>query len=77
MKIAAVEQVVKALNEAQVPFLLVRGLAVIAVSEVAPGVPVRVVRLQTLIDLKRAAGRPRDLADIHELQQLQEDPGHG
>jgi hypothetical protein len=59
------------------PFDFAAEFSVAMVSEVAPGVPVRVVRLQTLIDLKRAAGRPRDLADIHELQQLQEDRGDG
>lgn len=38
------------------------------VEEVAPGVPMRVVRLQTLLALKKAAGRPQDLADIAELE---------
>lgn len=40
------------------------------VQEIAPGVPVRVVRLSTLMRLKREAGRPQDLADIHELATL-------
>lgn len=40
------------------------------VHEIAPGVPVRVVRLSTLMRLKREAGRPQDLADIHELAML-------
>ncbi|MCG3139093.1 MAG: hypothetical protein HJJLKODD_02971 [Phycisphaerae bacterium] len=32
------------------------------------GIPVRVVTLKTLIKMKEAAGRPRDLSDIAELQ---------
>lgn len=42
------------------------------IEDVAPGVPVRIVSLPTLLDLKRAAGRPQDLADIHELSLLDE-----
>ena len=37
------------------------------VEEVAPGVPVRIVRLEALLKLKRESGRPQDLADIAEL----------
>ncbi len=40
------------------------------VEEVAPGVPVRIVRLETLVRLKQEAGRPQDLADIAELKLL-------
>ena len=40
------------------------------VREVAPGVPVRIVRLSTLLRLKEEAGRPLDLADIAELRRL-------
>jgi predicted nucleotidyltransferase len=39
------------------------------VSEVAPGVPVRIVTLATLIRMKRQAARPQDMADIAELLQ--------
>lgn len=40
------------------------------VVEVAPGVQVRILRLETLLALKREAGRPQDLADIAELELL-------
>ncbi|MDQ6623770.1 MAG: hypothetical protein M3Y86_09860 [Verrucomicrobiota bacterium] len=38
--------------------------------EVAPGVVVRVVSLQTLFAMKREANRPKDLADLDELSLL-------
>lgn len=40
------------------------------VEEVAPDVPVRVLRLAALVKLKREAGRAQDLADIEELRLL-------
>ncbi len=40
------------------------------VEDVAPGVPMRIVRLPTLLRLKREAGRPHDIADIAELGLL-------
>ncbi|MGH7544175.1 MAG: nucleotidyl transferase AbiEii/AbiGii toxin family protein [Gemmatimonadota bacterium] len=40
------------------------------VVELAPGVPVRILRLAALLELKRQAGRPQDLADIAELRLL-------
>lgn len=40
------------------------------VEEVAPGAPVHILRLGTLLRLKREAGRPQDLADIAELSLL-------
>lgn len=40
------------------------------VVEVASGVPVRILRLEALLELKREAGRPQDLADIAELELL-------
>jgi hypothetical protein len=55
---------------AKVPFdfdeELGRGLR----EEIAPGVPVRILRLSTLLELKREAGRPQDLADVAELERL-------
>ena len=40
------------------------------VEEIAPSVPLRIVRLKTLLQLKRAAGRPQDIADIAELCRI-------
>jgi predicted nucleotidyltransferase len=40
------------------------------VEEMAPGVPVRIVRLAALLRLKATAGRPQDMADIAELRLL-------
>ncbi len=47
------------------------------VEEIAPGVPVRIVRLAALLRLKRAAGRPQDLADIAELTLLHGEAANG
>ena len=41
------------------------------------GVPVRRVRLDKLIQLKRAAGRPKDLEAVAELQALLEEKSAG
>ncbi len=38
--------------------------------EIAPGLTVRIVSLQTLFEMKRVANRPKDLADIDELSLL-------
>lgn len=40
------------------------------VQEIAPGVPMRIVRLETLIRMKTEVGRPQDLADIAELRRI-------
>lgn len=40
------------------------------VKELAPGRPVRFLRRETLIRLKREAGRPHDLADVQQLELL-------
>jgi hypothetical protein len=47
------------------------------VEEVAPGVPVRILRLAALLKLKREAGRPQDLADIDALTRLHGEVGDG
>jgi predicted nucleotidyltransferase len=58
------------------PFDFNREHGLALVEEVAPGVPLRIVRLETLLRLKEDAGRPQDLADVAELRSLQgEGPG--
>jgi len=42
--------------------------------ELLPGIHVRFVSIPTLIGMKQAAGRPRDLDDIQHLRWLQENP---
>ena len=59
------------------PFDFAAEYATALVEEVAPGVPVRIVRLEVLLRLKRGAGRPQDLADIAELTQLDRGEGNG
>lgn len=53
------------------PFDFSREHALALVEEVAPGVPLRIVRLETLLRIKEDAGRPQDLADVAELRSLQ------
>ncbi|HEX5387671.1 MAG TPA: hypothetical protein VFW66_13290 [Gemmatimonadales bacterium] len=40
------------------------------VQEIRPGASAHIVRLETLLRLKREAGRPQDLADVAELELL-------
>ncbi|MBN1378204.1 MAG: hypothetical protein JXA04_03120 [Gammaproteobacteria bacterium] len=44
------------------------------VGEVIPGFSVRFVSIQTLIEMKKAAGREKDLEDIRQLNILREHP---
>lgn len=50
------------------PFSFVEEYAAALVYETLPGTPVRVIRYETLLRMKREAGRPQDLADISELE---------
>ena len=52
------------------PFDFSEEYAAALVEEVAPGVPLRILRLASLLRLKEAAGRPQDLADVAELRLL-------
>jgi hypothetical protein len=52
------------------PFDFTAEHAAAMVVELAPGLPVRIVRLPTLLAMKRAAGRPQDQADIAELTAI-------
>lgn len=51
------------------------------VAEVAPGVEMRFVRLEALIEMKKVSGRPLDLDDVQHLrwiaEQLAVDEGDG
>jgi predicted nucleotidyltransferase len=39
-------------------------------AEIAPGVAIRFPRLESLVRMKEAAGRPQDLADVAELRRI-------
>lgn len=52
------------------PFDFAAEWAVATPLEVAPGLSAPVVTLATLLEMKRAAGRPHDLIDIEELQRM-------
>ncbi|MCX7722300.1 MAG: nucleotidyltransferase [Verrucomicrobiae bacterium] len=56
------------------PFDFEREMAKADVCESGPGITVRIVSLGTLLEMKRAAGRPQDLADIDELNLLHGNP---
>ena len=56
------------------PFDFEREFASADVRESAPGLPVRIVSLATLLEMKRLAARPQDLADIDEINLLQGKP---
>jgi hypothetical protein len=43
------------------------------VEEINSDLTARIVRLEVLLELKREAGRPRDLADIDALTKLYEE----
>jgi hypothetical protein len=42
--------------------------------KLAPGLSVRILRLSALLQMKRSAGRPQDLADVDELNLLHGKP---
>jgi len=50
------------------PFAFEQEYAAAELHEAAPGVILRIVRYETLVRLKREAGRHQDLADIAELE---------
>jgi hypothetical protein len=54
----------------QEPFDFNEELRLALQEEIAPGVPVRILRLSALLKLKRESGRPQDLADVAELERL-------
>lgn len=52
------------------PFVFSTEHAAAVVEFLAPDVPVRIVRLETLLRMKEQAGRPVDVADVAELRTL-------
>lgn len=52
------------------PFDFDSEFAAATIEHAAPGVPLRIVRLKTLLHMKRQVGRPQDLADIAELSRI-------
>ena len=88
MKVASFEAIVRALNDAKVPFIVVGGIAVnthgygpfnfeeeyrsALLVESSPGLFTRIVQYKTLLRMKSEASRSRDLADISELRLLHE-----
>ena len=52
------------------PLDLERAFAAAVTFELEPGLPLPVVGLDHLLDLKRQAGRPQDLLDIRQLEAL-------
>ena len=56
------------------PFDFEREFAAADVRESTPGQPARIVSLATLLDMKRSAARPQDLADIDEINLLHGKP---
>jgi len=53
------------------PFNFAKEFATAIAVELYPGLFARVVSLETLLKMKRDAGRPQDLLDIEELQRSQ------
>jgi len=59
------------------PFDFSKEYRLAMIEEVAPGAPVHILRLESLLRLKREAGRPQDLADIAELRLLHGEESNG
>jgi hypothetical protein len=72
MKLTTFQRIVDALHRHEVRFLLVGGMAVVAHGY---GRMTYDVDLQTLIRMKREAGRPVDVEDVRHLEALAADDG--
>ena len=88
MQLTSLITIFRALNEAEVTYLVVGGLAVVAHGyepfdmqaevgravwvDLDKDVSVPILALPALIKMKREAGRPQDLADIAELGRRQQ-----
>ena len=78
VKLRTLETVIRALESASVQYLVAEGVAVNAhgaaeVRELAPGIPLPLVRLTTLIAMKREANRSLDQDDVQHLSWIADD----
>jgi acyl carrier protein phosphodiesterase len=64
MKLSSLEAILSALHERAM------------IGEILPDLPVRFVCLETLMRMKEAVGRPKDLEDIRQLALLAIDRRH-
>ena len=62
------EQIFRMLNEAQVAYLVVGGVAVNL--HVMKDIDIPVVSIQDLIAMKKRAARPQDMTDVAALEEL-------
>lgn len=46
------------------------------IGEILPEVSVRFLRLDALVDMKLAVGRPKDLEDVRQLKVIRSDHRH-
>lgn len=85
MRLSTVRAIASALEDAEVRYIVVGGVAVNAhgyqrltqdldlVLSLAPGVRMRFLRLRALIAMKEATGRPRDTDDAMHLRWILEE----
>lgn len=62
---------------AEMPFDFDKEREKAMVEEIGPGIPVPIVALETLLEMKQGVGRPKDLDDVENLSRLtEEDDAH-
>lgn len=79
------EPVIRALNEAQVRYVVVGGLAVVlhgyarftTLVSLGGATSARIAAIPDLIRMKEAVGRPQDIADIEALRVIEQDRRDG
>ena len=86
MKLSTLETVFHSLNEAGARYLVAGGVAVnihgyqrmtVMIrryrQKISPDTTIKIVNIPTLIEMKKIAGRARDLDDIQHLQLISEE----